>query len=336
MKRPKALLLTTLLLIVGLLVRATPANAFEIATPVSPTGNAWEWGSANLWNTTFSYPIDTTYYTKQQTAGSAIFIERNGYTAINTTGKFVLNAVRSSNAIEFKKGYYYSTILNFSIQSRNQITNGESFPSINRITLPGNAPYKVMSISNSWVPCADTPNVNGYCTYGGVSWNIIVQATQDHTGYFQLGTANTDMVEWVMVVGTNAANYGTIRLEPITEFAEFDVGDINKEQQQAGEQAQQDGQQGSSSSQSDATQGTQSLLNAITGFVGVISNATPTNCRITGDMGALDLGQLDFCQDNPPAIIQIIGSLILIAVTIPIVIWTVKKIISMFRSFTNG
>lgn len=112
--------------------------------------------------------------------------------------------------------------------------------------------------------------------------------------------------------------------------------DINQQQQQAGEQAQQDGQQGSNASQNSAEQGTQSLLSAITGFVGVIANATPTNCRISGNMGALDIGQLDFCQDNPPAIITTIGTLILIAITIPITIWVIKKIISMFRSFTNG
>lgn len=114
------------------------------------------------------------------------------------------------------------------------------------------------------------------------------------------------------------------------------INNINNTQQQAGEQAQGNGQQGADQSQDSVNQGTQSLLSAITGFVGVISNATPTNCRITGDMGALDLGQLDFCQDNPPAIITTIGTLILIAITIPITIWVVKKIISLFRSFTNG
>ena len=114
------------------------------------------------------------------------------------------------------------------------------------------------------------------------------------------------------------------------------INNINNTQQQAGEQAQGNGQQGADNSQNSVNNGTQSLLSAITGFIGIIANANPTNCKITGNMGALDLGMLDFCRDNPPAIITTIGTIILITITIPITIWVVKKIISMFRSFTNG
>lgn len=322
----------------SLILSPNQAQAYEIATPVNPTGNAWQWGNSTQWNTTFSYPIDTTYFTKQQN-GAAIFIQKNGSTA--ASGKFVLNSVKSSNPITFKKGNYYSTILNFSLQSGSLTEKGLSMPSINRINLPNNAPYKVMSISSSYVPCASptggsSTSYDGYCSYGGVSWNIIVQATRDDVGVFQLGLPNTDMVEWI-VVNLASNNMGTILVEPITEFEAIKGADsINQQQQEAGEQAQQDGQQGSSTSQNDAQNASTTLLGAFNGFVGAITAISPSNCNISGNFGHIDAGTLNLCQDSPPAFVATILSLVSVALLVPLSIHLAKRMIGLFRSFTNG
>lgn len=331
---------TTIALVISLLF-ATQASAYEIATPVNPTGNAWEWGNSTQWNTTFSYPIDTTYFTKQQN-GAAIFIQKNGSTA--STGKFVLNSVKSSNPITFKKGNYYSTILNFSLQSGSLTEKGLSMPSINRINLPNNAPYKVMSISSSYVPCASPSgsggtSYDGYCSYGGVSWNIIVQATRDDVGVFQLGLPNTDMVEWI-VVNLNSNNMGTILVEPITEFEALKGADtINQQQQEAGEQAQQDGQQGSNQAQSDADTNTATMFQTVGNILGAITDTPAGDCSLNGNMGNLDLGNLNLCQAEIEPIRPIIRAvlyLVMALATYKIMIWVIGAIAGLINWVQTG
>lgn len=97
------------------------------------------------------------------------------------------------------------------------------------------------------------------------------------------------------------------------------------------QQAETDGQQSSS----DAQTGTQNLFTVLTGFIGALTNLNPSNCNLPGNLGNVDLGTLNLCRDRAPAIVTTIGSLILIGIMIPIVIWTIRKIISMFRSFTG-
>lgn len=87
------------------------------------------------------------------------------------------------------------------------------------------------------------------------------------------------------------------------------------------------------SSSSDAEQGTSSLISAIGSAVSVISSASPTNCRINGDMGNLDVGQIDLCANPVPTFIQVIGSLILILITVPLCITLFNRFIGLFRSF---
>lgn len=81
---------------------------------------------------------------------------------------------------------------------------------------------------------------------------------------------------------------------------------------------------------------TTSLIGLFSSFVSALSSASATNCNINGDMGNIDLGTLNLCRDNPPAIVQIIGSIFLIAIFVPLAYFLVKRIISEVRSFTNG
>lgn len=83
-------------------------------------------------------------------------------------------------------------------------------------------------------------------------------------------------------------------------------------------------------------QNTTNLIGIFSSFVTAMGNASSTNCNFDGDFGNLDLGQMNFCQDNPPTIVQVIGSLVLIAVFVPLAYFLVNRIISEIRSFTNG
>lgn len=81
---------------------------------------------------------------------------------------------------------------------------------------------------------------------------------------------------------------------------------------------------------------TTSLIGLFSSFVSALSSASATNCNINGDMGNIDLGTLNFCRDAPPAIVQIIGSIFLIVLFVPLAYFLVKRIIAEVRSFTNG
>lgn len=83
-------------------------------------------------------------------------------------------------------------------------------------------------------------------------------------------------------------------------------------------------------------QNTTNLIGIFSSFVTAMGNASSTNCNFDGDFGNLDLGQMNFCRDDPPTVVQVIGSLVLIAVFVPLAYFLVNRIISEIRSFTNG
>jgi hypothetical protein len=80
------------------------------------------------------------------------------------------------------------------------------------------------------------------------------------------------------------------------------------------------------------------LLAAFTSFVSAVTSASPTSCVISGDLGigGFSTGNLDLCAFSPPPVLQVVSSLILIGALVPISIFTARKMINLFRSFTNG
>lgn len=97
--------------------------------------------------------------------------------------------------------------------------------------------------------------------------------------------------------------------------------------------AVEDSQNAGNSSTSDAQQGTASLISTIGSAVTAISSASPTNCLINGNMGNFDMGQIDLCSNPVPPFVQIISSLILILITVPLCIVMFNRFIGLFRSF---
>lgn len=83
-------------------------------------------------------------------------------------------------------------------------------------------------------------------------------------------------------------------------------------------------------------QQTTNLIGLFGSFVSAVSSASATNCNIVANFGNLNLGTLNLCQDNPPAFIQVIGSIVLIVILVPCAYWLVMRILGEIRSFTNG
>lgn len=105
-----------------------------------------------------------------------------------------------------------------------------------------------------------------------------------------------------------------------------------KEENQANENISQNSQDSATSS-SDSQTATSSLMSVIASGIGAITSASPTNCKINGNMGNLNIGNIDLCANPVPSFMAIIGSIIAVLVVLPLVILLFNRFISIIRSF---
>lgn len=113
----------------------------------------------------------------------------------------------------------------------------------------------------------------------------------------------------------------------------FEGEEVNKEQAQATQDAADNSSTVGGTSSSDAASATSSLLSVIGAGIGAITTASPTNCKINGNMGNLNIGNIDLCANPVPSFIAVIGSIIAVLVVLPLVIVLFNRFISIFRSF---
>lgn len=152
-------------------------------------------------------------------------------------------------------------------------------------------------------------------------------------GNRQLGSFNQNTVDIAVNMGNTATS--DVLVVAVTGFTvyRYTGSTENKEQQEKTQEAADASETAGGSSSSDAQQGTSSLLSTIGSAVSVISSASPTNCLLNGNMGNLDVGQIDLCANPVPTFIQIIGSIILILLVVPLCITLFNRFIGLFRSF---
>lgn len=109
-----------------------------------------------------------------------------------------------------------------------------------------------------------------------------------------------------------------------------------EEQQTNVTNAQTDADTNSQESSSNAESVGSSLLDILRSFVGVLTSANDNvnnNCTFSGNMGNLNLGNLNFCALSPPREFQFISSLVVIGFSVPLTIAMINKILSLFRGF---
>lgn len=344
----KSIFIRTTIALVCSLLFATQVNAYDITTTVSPTGNAWEWGAGTRWLET----ISTSGETNKSSTGDAIFWGR-GFSNSFLNGTWVLKSMVSGNNIEFKDGYYYKTQVSFNIVGYNVGTGnatavGVQVPIVNRLVLPSNAPYKLVQISPYQLDCYEAASysssanliVGGItgCYRGTVVYDIIVQATRTATGKLQLG----DGASWFFqsFVGfNNTSGYGTLRPLTITEYKPDNASVINQEQTQAGQQAQQDGQNASNQAQQQTEQQTATAFQTIGNILGAITDTPPGDCSITGNMGHLDMGNLNLCQAEIEPIRPVIRAvlyLVMALATYKIMMWVLGSIAGLINWVQTG
>ena len=156
---------------------------------------------------------------------------------------------------------------------------------------------------------------------------------------FKSGNYNSgsySLWKYLSTLGSDGSFNGGVYFRGVSlKIYEFMGSEENREVEEKTQDAVDESQTAGSGSSSQAQTGTTGLLNAITGAVSVISSAQPTNCKINGNMGNLDIGQLDLCANPAPAFVQTIGSLILILMCVPLAISLFNRFIAIFRSFQS-
>ena len=160
----------------------------------------------------------------------------------------------------------------------------------------------------------------GFTTDIGISYMELQDITSE------LSEIN-DLLEWLNIA------VDEIRDRDPAPTAEENADAIADEQEERTQSASDDAQAGADDSGEEAEEATSGLIDIIGGFVSAITNASPSNCNINGNMGHLNMGIIDMCSMPVPSFVQIIGSIILILVCIPFVIIMFNRFISLFRSF---
>lgn len=126
---------------------------------------------------------------------------------------------------------------------------------------------------------------------------------------------------------------------PISSSLEQGAMQANEQQKQEGQQAQQDGQTGGNTSQETVNQGSQTMLQGAQTILGVITDTPAGTCNISGNMGNIDLGQLNLCEGNIEPlrpIIRIIVNLVMGVATWKIFTFLLGTMVQLFLSFTGG
>lgn len=204
-------------------------------------------------------------------------------------------------------------------------------------------------------------NFNGYVFFpGGVTGVIDVEPTVDYIAITDvqagdISSLEADLTTVINNLNTVISNQNIIGDELRTiesvmrlirngqttpsqiEAAVSDAIQSERESEQTqyedqAEENEQTVEDNSSAAQSTAT----TLLGVVGQFISVLTSAQPTNCNLNGDLiPHLPLGNLNLCQNSPPAAITALGSLLLIAFVVPLAYHTVKRMLALIGSFQS-
>lgn len=349
----KSIAFKTAIALIFSLLFATQANAYDITTTVSPTGASWEWGNGTIWRQAYSNSVQGEVNCGNIT-GDAIFWAECVNNSYNNT--WVLKQIQSSNLIAFLEGRYYKTqiVINISNGAGDWRNAWEQVPQLNRLVIPSGRPYKLVSIE----PIETTCFINGAirqipatttgeiwseyyesCKQGSITYDIIVQATETMQTYMILGDGSSWFLQSSIGINTGGIRRGTIRPLTITEYKPENATAVNDQQQQAGEQAQTDGQNASNQAQQQTDQQTATAFQTIGNILGAITDTPAGDCSITGDMGNINMGNLNLCQAEIEPIRPIIRAvlyLVMALATYKIMMWVLGSIAGLINWVQTG
>lgn len=171
---------------------------------------------------------------------------------------------------------------------------------------------------------------------GGFTWYLYTGSSGTaeslkilDTQVFRLKNGSTDYSSALNTINNNINNINN-NLNNVKDAIDNQHQEETDATQDAADEAGDSGDQ----SAADAENATAGLISVIGGFVNAITSASPSDCKINGKINnSFNMGELDLCSMPVPPFVQIISSLILIAICIPFAIIMFNRFIGLFRSF---
>ena len=266
-----------------------------------------------------------------------------------------INSVRTVNTYHVEEGNYYQIMLQLRNNNRDatipnpifwNFYNDENFTQVGLETYYDDTRQSYQYCQYTY----ESSGTNGFykvnstaCYETDLTYNSLVIFTvrANSTGdyKFRIGNDTAVLVRANYTGLGSAGGYSTafnFGMKKITEFTSSGTAQmIERDEQDRQDLENQVSETSSdaSSSQSDAQSTGTTLLGAFSGFISALTSATPSTCVMDMDLGNLDMGNVDFCELDPPNGFSAIGSILLILFCVPLSIATARKIISLFRSF---
>lgn len=195
--------------------------------------------------------------------------------------------------------------------------------------------------------CSDLNQNSFYCTSTHTStwsnsfifqvYRVILRAKNDDFYNITLNSTTSSRPLGQCVFDVVGSPYCDIYISGYSHYR-FVGSEENREQSEATQNAIDHSEDEGDSSSSSAEGASASLLSAITGFFGVITSATPSNCVINAPLNTYFGNQrlnVDLCSLDLPDGIGALTSIIAIGIIIPFAIHMFKKFINLFRSFQS-
>ena len=170
------------------------------------------------------------------------------------------------------------------------------------------------------------------------SYLIVIRGPGDSAPMFSASVANRHF--YLSIVSSNI-NFTLSEDASTSGLGEINqsINNVNNQLQEMNDRDQQDRDTltdlQSSSTQSaeeageDIAESGEQLLYVLTNFFDIFVHPPASNCIIDGDMGNMDLGDIDLCELDPPPAISVIATLLMIGAVIPLCISGINTLIKI-------
>lgn len=245
-----------------------------------------------------------------------------------------LTLVRKNTKISTTEDYYYVAFLTIKSVGQNGAilyrldTDWSNFALVSVREVSSDYVQSWITINQSQTQYSGSINDNSYAKF----YEVTLRAKHTGNYYFTLGNGSSPFI-WSNLPSPTSTH---VQLSDISEFKSSGSSALNEkddEDRNNIESQQESSSYDSGESASEATETGTTLLAAFSAFVSALTSATPSNCTLDMDLGNLDMGEVDFCELDPPAGFSALASVFLILFCVPLSIATARKIINLFRSF---
>lgn len=271
------------------------------------------------------------------TSNATTNISNQHFCMIAETGEFSISSITTHHNLSYKKG----DIIEFDFISFTEGFYNNDYFIFETPSLSDNNNFRIMSYkdvtSGYYFDVSSLNSSNGSIGAGVQFYKVIrftIYVNNDFTGLVGLSTPNVTQHPVARFAQHNLARVYS-NIVNLVVYRNRSDGQSQDQKNEISEtnDAVADSESGGVASGTSSQNATSSLLSVITSGIGAITSASPTNCKINGNMGNLNVGNIDLCANPVPTFMSLIGSIIAVLVVLPLVIVLFNRFISIIRSF---